>query len=82
MKIILTAKEPIKAKDGVEYVKCSFIAVATGISGDVFTTKDKYEAFGVSDKSYLDKELLKELSVQATVVDVEFDQRGRVVALG
>lgn len=82
MKIILTAKEPIKAKDGVEYVKCSFIAVATGISGDVFTTKEKYDAFGVSERSYLDKAVLEQLAENATVVDVEFDQRGRVVALG
>jgi len=81
MRVILTAKENIKAKDGTEYVKCSFISTTDGKSGDVFTTKDKYESFDISTDSYVPLKDLIEFARSVPVVDVEFDQRGRVVSL-
>jgi len=81
MKVLLTAKEDITAKDGREFVKLSFVTASNGVTGDVFITKDKYEALNLGVKNFVSAEDLAELVANLPSVDIEFDQRGRMVTV-
>lgn len=81
MKVFLTSRETIKAKDGREFVKVYFLSAKDGVTGDLFMTKEKYEALALEDGSFLSSASLKGLLAEESSYEVEFDQRGRLVSV-
>jgi len=56
MQVLITKKEKFQGKkNGVDYVKMSFIAPG-GATGEIFTTEEKYESFQVDEVKFANKE--------------------------
>ncbi len=80
MKVLVTKKDEFSSKAGTPFVKCSYID-EKGETGEVFTTKEKFDAFGYSVKKVLDPADLVELFKSLETSEVEFNSRGQVVSL-
>jgi len=81
MKVYITKKDEFKGKkNGVEYVKLSFLR-ASGETGEVFTTKDKFESFNVDEDKFITPEELNDALSDRPTLDVEYDQKGFVVGI-
>jgi len=81
MKIIIANKATFSSKTGVEYVKASFISPINGATGELFLSKKEFDSYGVEIlDSQFSKELVDSLKGLPTL-EVEFDQKGRVVSL-
>lgn len=79
MRVILTSLESFKAKDGVEYTKGHYLNPANGRTGQIFAKKSVVDGFKLpSDRVASD--LVEKLG-DCEVTDVDFDERGGLVAL-
>jgi len=80
MKAIITHLEKISSKKG-EFVKGSFLNPKTGSTGEFFTTAEKYGAFSFNEAKVATSGDLSKIAEDLEVVDVEFDQNGRLVGI-
>lgn len=80
MRVILTKKEEFASKKGQEYVKLSYVGL-DGYAGQVFLTKEKYLTEKVDDNLIVNQKTMSEIEKICDVVDVEFDQAGRLVGI-
>jgi hypothetical protein len=80
MKVVICSKENISSKKGVDYVKMGFLS-STGVPGEIFTTKEKYDAFNFDEKKIMDRDALKSIFEGVDNVDVEFDQKGYLTGI-
>jgi len=80
MKIVITGKDVIKSKKGAEYVKLSYLS-PKGQAGEIFTTKEKYDAFAMDESKISTSETLKKMVEMNDLVDAEFDPKGYLVGL-
>lgn len=81
MRLILTAKQDIKARTGQEYVKISYIDPKSGETGDLFVPREQYVAYDLSADVIATPEKISKVEWPVEMVEVEFNQRGRVVSL-
>jgi len=80
MKIAFTKREEITAKNGHKYVMYKGIGMDGG-TVEVFLTPEGEAEYGLSQEHLASKETLKDFLSNAPIVDVEFNQRGRVAAI-
>lgn len=81
MKIIITNKATFSSKKGDEYVKAQFINPTNGATGELFSSRKEFEAFGVEiADSAVNIDVVSALKGVETV-EAEFDQKGRLVGL-
>jgi len=80
MKTILTNKTPITAKDGKEYVVYNGFA-EDGSPVQAFLSKQQADEFALADKAIVPRETIKEMFQNLEVTEIDFNQRGRVVAM-
>lgn len=80
MKIILTSKQEIQSKKGDQFVIFRGID-ETGNTVEAFLPKSRAEEFAISDASIASKQQVKDLFLTLPVCEIEFNQRGQVLAL-
>jgi len=80
MKIVITGKDTIKSKKGAEYVKLSYVS-PKGQAGEIFTTKEKYDAFAMDESKICSSETLKKFVELSDMVEAEFDPKGYLIGL-
>jgi len=82
MKIIIANKDTFASKkSGEEYVKAQFINAVNGATGEIFLSKKEFEKFDVSIPDMATNIDLVSALKQVESVDVEFDQKGRLVSI-
>jgi len=81
MKLIITKKESfVGKKNSIPYVKLSFLSV-DGATGEIFTTKEKFDAFGLDENKICSADTIKKIIECADVVRGDFDQKGYITSL-
>lgn len=81
MRVICLKPEEIKSsKTGAEYRKVSYIS-EQGKSGEVFLSKEEFDALNFPVGKCLVLDDVKELFEKFQAVDVEFNERGRCVGV-
>jgi len=80
MKTIFTNKNEITAKNGSEYVIFNGFA-ENGEPVQAFLSKAQAAEFGTDKIEIVDQKTLKEMFENLPTADVDFNQRGRVVAI-
>ena len=75
MKYIITKKENITSKAGVQYVKLYTLS-QKGETGEFFMTKEKYDIYGIDDSKVCSSYTLDKFFELSDQVDVDFDHRG------
>lgn len=81
MKIIITRKDTFTSKEKkVPFVKLSYID-PTGKAGEILTTEEKYNSFGLNASKICTPATLKTLVDQCDLVSAEFDPRGYLTGL-
>lgn len=78
MRVIITAKEDILAKDGREFVKFWCLDLDTGHTVEEFTTKEKFEGWGITSSAYLTKDMLSEIEGVSKPVEISYTKEGRI----
>jgi len=81
MKLIVTSKQAIVAKDKKRYVLLKGI-VESGDTVDIFTTEEQADGeFNLPAGAIATAEQIAKLFEDLPVCEVEFNQRGRLVSL-
>jgi len=80
MKVILTQKAVITSKKGETYTIYRGLG-KSGVTIELFLNETDKERFEIPASKVMTEEVLNSLFETAPVVDVEFDQRGRVVSV-
>jgi len=78
MKVILTKKVAISAK-GKDWVKVGYINRKDGSTGTIFTSKEDFDGYNIPESAFLSDEDFTRFVGFAPVVEVDFDERGRVI---
>jgi len=80
MEIIITSLAEFSSKTGQAFVKCTYFD-KNGIGGEIFTSKEKFDAFGFDVKKVMEKADLDKLFTEYETCKVLFDNKGRVLSL-
>lgn len=80
MKIIAMPFEKITGKDARVWIK-SIGITERGTSVEIFLSQKDFDSYGANEKNCLSFEVLKEMFATLPTLDVEFNEKGRIVGL-
>lgn len=76
---IITSKKEITTKKGEAFIVLNVVSLRDGTTGVAFFTPQQYQDYKLDDRCVTP---LKDLETVAKLVDIEYNQQGRVVHAG
>jgi len=74
MKVLITKRTPIKAKNGTEYALYKGIS-KSGDTVDVFLTLEQEKLYGISDANVVD---VTDMLEGQELIEIDFNNKGRI----